>query len=77
MRTRRITHVTSFSTTGEMFDAIKTVSHKLEMSASDLIRQAIEDYLRKISLKQIPTTDEKECSQKDQEDAEGSHKLLQ
>ena len=47
MRIKRITHITSFSTTGEMYDAIKRVSHELGVGASDLIREAIQQYLRK------------------------------
>ena len=50
MRIKRITHITSFSTTGEMYDAIKKVSHELGVGASDLIREAIQEYLRKRSL---------------------------
>ena len=49
MRIKRITHITSFSTTGEMYDAIKRVSHELGVGASDLIREAIQEYLRKRS----------------------------
>lgn len=50
MRIKRITHITSFSTTGEMYDAIKRVSHELGVGASDLIREAIQEYLRMRSL---------------------------
>ena len=76
MRIKQITHITSFSTTAEMFNAIKNVSHELRISASDLIREAIKDYLQKKSFNSSPSTGEKERSQKDQEDAEGSHELL-
>ena len=50
MRTKRITTITSFSTTAEMYDAIRRVSHELGIGASDLIREAIQEYLRKRSL---------------------------
>jgi len=50
MRMKRITHITSFSTTGDMYDAIKRVSHEIGVGASDLIREAIQEYLQKRSL---------------------------
>jgi hypothetical protein len=50
MRTKRITTITSFSTTTEMYDAIRRASHELQINASDLIRQAIEEFLEKHSL---------------------------
>ena len=53
MRTKIITHITSFSTTGKMYEAIKRVSHELQISASDLIRQAIEEFLQKHSLEAL------------------------
>ena len=73
MRPKINTHSTSFSMPGEMYAAIKTVSHELGIDASELIRQAIEDYLQKKSF----NPGEKECSQKDQENPEGEDGLLQ
>ena len=64
MRIKLITHITSFSTTAEMFNAIKNVSHELRISASDLIREAIEDYLRNRSFNSDAGKEGKECSDK-------------
>jgi Arc/MetJ-type ribon-helix-helix transcriptional regulator len=61
MRTKRITTITSFSTTTKMYDAIRRVSHELQINASDLIRQAIEDFLQKQSTNSKTGKEEKGC----------------
>ena len=63
MRIKQITHITSFSMTGEMFNAIKNVSHELRISASDLIRKAIADFLGNRSVNSEMGKEEKECSE--------------
>jgi len=58
MRIKRITHITSFSTTGEMYEEIKRVAHQLKITSSDLIRMSIEYFLKKRSLGESSKTNE-------------------
>lgn len=53
MRTKKITHPISFYTTGSMSQAIKDFSDQLEISMSDLIRRAVEDYFAKTGFNPI------------------------
>ncbi|HYA91031.1 MAG TPA: hypothetical protein VEK32_06000 [Thermodesulfobacteriota bacterium] len=67
---------TSFSTTAELYDALRNVAHELKISASGLICRAIQEYIQRISLNTIPTVEDNESSDKDNENAEESHGLL-
>ena len=45
MRGKKFTHGITFFVTAEMYQAIKKDTDELQISASDLIRRLIEDYL--------------------------------
>jgi hypothetical protein len=46
MRAKTYTHGVSFSTTKQMYEAIKKASHEQSIDMSDFLRDLIEDYFR-------------------------------
>lgn len=71
MRTKRITHITSFSLSGEMYQQIKTVSYQLRINSSDLIRMAIAFFLKNRSLNSEMNKQENESSNNKEEEDNG------
>ena len=69
MRGKKFTHGITFFVTSEMYQAIKKDTDELRISASDLIRRLIEDYLYGTHSYSRPSFEEAEIKERSNEEA--------